>query len=231
MGSWVINWRSPRSVTGWSPARTSLDWERVGEISTPRVRARDTQETGARRRMRRAVERCAEAQCPASGALSEGRISGIAAPTSVAHHTSMVRSPPPCRGLGRGLKFNATKARAGKPAPFLKVRPMVVRITSLPGLGSARWSTRSGHSKQAGRARPHLGRDGGITTAATWEDPRLPWWLLRRQRPRTPAGVNGTTDMPPSRPSRFSPARESLTSPFVARTSARRRTRHGFTVP
>jgi hypothetical protein len=138
---------------------------------------------------------------------------------------------PPCRGLGRGLKFNATKARAGKPAPFLKVRPMVVRITSLPGLGSARWSTRSGHSKQAGRARPHLGRDGGITTAATWEDPRLPWWLLRRQRPRTPAGVNGTTDMPPSRPSRFSPARESLTSPFVARTSARRRTRHGFTVP
>jgi hypothetical protein len=172
MGSWVINWRSPRSVTGSSPARTSLDWERVGEISTPRVRARDTQETGARRRMRRAVERCAEARCPAAGALSEGRVSGIAAaPTSVAHHTSMVRPPPPCcRGLGRGLKFNETKARAGKPAPFLKVRPMVVRITSLPGLGSARWSTRSGRSKQAGRARPHLGRDGGVTTAATWED-------------------------------------------------------------
>jgi hypothetical protein len=170
MGSRVINWRSPRSVTGWSPARTSLDCERVGEISTPRVRARDTHETGARRRMRRAVERCAEARCPAAGTLSEGRVSGIAAaPTSVAHCTSMVRPPPLLSRSRAPAEVQRDESPCGQTSAFPQGEAYGRQGTSLPGLGSAGWSTRSGRSKQAGRARQHLSRDGGVTTAATWE--------------------------------------------------------------
>jgi hypothetical protein len=93
-----------------------------------------------------------------------------------------------CRGLGRGLKFNETKAREGKPAPFLKCRPPVVGITSVSGPGGARSSTEPAFlSKLAAHDRPQAPRRG-VTTASASEGIRgSRWYRLSCQRPRSAA--------------------------------------------
>jgi hypothetical protein len=156
MGPGVINRRSALSVTGWSPARTPLDCGLVGEISMPRVSATETKEMWTRWRSRGAVEAGADTRCPAAGAWNEVRVSCISSPpTSVgsSYINGSPSGPMLSMSRARGLGFNETQARGGKTSAMPEVWASGRRITSLSGLGGARWSAPGVLSKLAAQDR------------------------------------------------------------------------------
>jgi hypothetical protein len=161
-----------------------------------------------------------------------------------AHHTSMVRQPARCcRCPGRaGWGSTRRKHVGAKPAPFLKFGPVVAGITSLSGLGGARWSAPGVLSKLAAQDR-NPGGEGGVTTAGAGRNPTPSMLSYSVAKGSEAQRRQSTTTMPPSRCSRqyfvgvrilvrarvlqeslAATATARLTSPSMARTLARRRT-------